>query len=624
MLRPVKMSKLRAICLKAIAPSVIKALQKMEAVHLKDAELPQTGRAGPLPSYDDISQRLVRIRAMRDLLGKSGKLPKRKLSIENPIKEADELLAEQEKLQAMLKEREEASRELEALAAQQRQLSELAPFNLDFSELSSDSLQFLLLKSSEEKIKTARRILPKRKNCSFVAAGRMLLVAIPKTEEPKFLEGYGTFVPLPALRGTPSQELERLNNAAQAVRQRLEAAQSRLRRFSDAHYPKIVAVEEALSIEAERARVSTMFSSTEALYYIEGYVEASRFKHIALELHRQFGKKIHVYDAGIDGHRDRPPTLLSNPKPAKPFQFLVEFISLPQYSEIDPTLFLMFFTPILYALILGDAVYAVISFILASYFLKITKPGGMVHEISKIWKISAVPAFIAGVLFDEWGGFTHQHLLAKFGIQGALYQAYLHRISEVQSLMLVVIVLGMIHLALGFVLGAINEWNHSRKHAYAKLAWLGVEISGFFLVASGMFGAFGFLFPPALALFLASAAVLVWSEGAVSIFEIPGLASNIMSYIRIAAVGVGGVILAEAINELLFPRLELSLPGFLVFVIMALIYVSVHVISCIIAMFESFVHGARLSVVEFFGKFYHGNGLPFRPFAARRVYTEEC
>ncbi|MCX6773159.1 MAG: hypothetical protein NTV88_05330 [Candidatus Micrarchaeota archaeon] len=623
MLKPVKMSKVRAICLKQVAPSVIKSLQSMSVVHLKDSQLPETTRAGPLASYDDISARLIRIRSMKESLGKTGKLPKKKISFPHPLKEADELLQENEKLLSILKEKEELGRELEANLAAQKSLADMADLNIDFSKMQSESLQFVLIRASTDKQKAAADVLSKKKNCSFTQAGSAMLIALPKKEDAKFLESFGQFLPLPALESTPKHEISTLKEKESAIREKISSAQSKQQRFSDTHYPRLAALEEDLSIEADRAKTSTLFSATESLYYIEGYVEATKFKHLALELHKQFGKKVHIYEAGIDSHKDTVPTLLSNPKQAMPFQFIVSFLSLPQYSEIDPTLFIALFTPILYALIFGDALYAVLSFLIATYLIKISKSGAMLNQVAKIWQLSAIPAFIAGVAFDEWFGFTHQHLLAKFGIQGTFYQAYMHRVADVQTLMLLVIIIGAVHLAIGFILGAINEWNHSRKHAIAKLCWLGTEISGFFLVAVFMFNSFTFLSTPSLALFALSVAGLIWSEGPIALFEIPGLASNIMSYIRIAAVGLGGVILAEAINELLFPHLELTIPGIIIFIITIIAYLSIHAIACIIAMFESFVHGARLNVVEFFGKFYKGNGLPFAPFSAMREYTEE-
>ena len=92
---------------------------------------------------------------------------------------------------------------------------------------------------------------------------------------------------------------------------------------------------------------------------------------------------------------------------------------------------------------------------------------------------------------------------------------------------------------------------------------------------------------------------------------------------QLADLGVGGVILAEAINELLLPKLEMSPVGILIFIITLAIYLAVHMVSIMLAMFESFIHGARLNVVEFFGKFYKGNGIRFSQFSARRLYTQE-
>lgn len=622
MLKPVKMSKIRAICLKQAAPSVIKSLQNLSAVHLKDAQLPETTRAGPLSSYDDISARLIRIRSMKESLGKTGKTAKKKYGFANPIKEADALLQESEKLQSILREKDDLARELDSSLSQQKSLADLSGLHIDFSHLKSESLQFALVKSTKEKLRLAEMLLPKRKNCSFVVSGNMLLVAIPKTEDAKFLEGFGSVMPLPPLAGTPKQEMAALKGKEAQIREKMASSQNRLQRFSDTHYPKLAALEESLSIEADRAKISTMFSATESLYYIEGYVESSRFKHVALELHRQFGKRIHVYDAGIDRHHDAPPTLLSNPGQVQPFQFVVGLVSLPKYDEVDPTIILAIAIPLFYALIFGDAGYAIFSFALASYLMKKSKPGTMLHQLSTIWMLSAIPAFFAGIMFDEYFGFTHEHLLGKFGVHASLYEGF-HRVASINTLLYITLLIGMAHVALGFILGAINAWGHSRKHAAAKLSWLGIEISGFFIIAAFMFNSYVFLSIPALVLFAACLAGLLYTEGIIAAFEIPSLAGNVMSYLRIAAVGVGGVILAEAINELLFPHLELTPIGIAVFLVTVIAYMVVHALSCILAMVESFIHGARLNVVEFFGKFYTGGGMPFNPFAAQRELTQE-
>ena len=628
MLKPVRMSKVRAICLKPIAPSVIKALHNLSVLHLSDSKLPETERAGPLPSFDEVSPRLLKMRSIMEAMNARGKQQKKKLEIEDPLREADSLIAESEKLFALLKQKEELHKALEANLSSQRALADLAGLDINFPSLSCDSLQFALLKCGADKARAAASALSKRKNCAFASAkaqgpSHVLLVALPKSEDTKPLEQFGQVSPLPLLSSTPKRELSSLRVKESSLREEISSAEKKVSHFSESRLARALAIDEALSIEADRAQAAAMFGSTASLYYIEGWVEFSRFHYLQSELRQKFGKKVLVTEAPI-GHHDTPPTLLSNPAQAGPFQFVVEFLSLPQYSEIDPTLIIAVAIPVLYALIFGDAGYAVLSFLLASYLVKTSRPGSLLNQVSRIWMISAIPAFFAGIIFDEYFGFAHEHLGLLLGFGHIKLYEGLQRVSSITTLMLITIIIGTVHLAAGFILGAINEWEHSRKHAMAKLCWLGIEISGFFVVASLMFGAFPFLSLPALALFGLSVLGLLITEGPIAVFEIPGLASNIMSYIRIAAVGVGGVILAEAINELLLPRFELSPLGIIIFIITLAIYLGVHAIACIISMFESFVHGARLNVVEFFGKFYKGNGLRFAPFTARRVYSQEA
>ncbi|MEM4634129.1 MAG: V-type ATPase 116kDa subunit family protein [Candidatus Anstonellaceae archaeon] len=624
MLRPVQMSKVRLVCIKSVVPSLIRFLHNMSVVHIKEAQLEGFDRAGPMPSFEEVSSRHLKIKALLDSIGRSRRHQKKKIKIVDSIKEADEIIASSDAYFELLKQKEAILKELENCLAMQKSVSEFLELDIDFSSLSSGLLQFLILKSTPEKIKHVEKLLSKRKNISFISREKLLLIALPKEEDYKFIEKYGTVVPIPKISLKPSQELSRLKSEEAALRERLAAVDKKINKFIEANYHHIVALEEDLAIQSERARISTLFRASSAIYYIEGWIEKQKLKVLQQAIKENFGKKVHISEAPIDEHHEIPPTKLSNPKPASPFQFLVDFLSTTNYREIDPSLILFLTIPILYALILGDAGYALVSFFLARFMVKKSKQGSLLNQIAKIWMISAIPAFIAGLAFDEYFGFTHTHIFELLGFGHMVLYHGLHRVSSITQLMLICIIVGMVHLGLGFILGAINEWGHSKKHAIAKLCWLGVEISGFFLVASGMFGVFSELMIPSGALFLLSVAVMILTEGAIAALEIPGLASNIMSYIRIAAVGVGGVILAEAINELLLPRLDFSITGVIFFIITLALYLIAHLFACVLAMFESFVHGARLNVVEFFGKFYKGNGIRFSPFAVRRIYSQEA
>lgn len=627
MLKPVKMTKVRAICLKAAAPSVAKELHKLSVLHIVDSEIPETQRTGPLPSFDAISSKLIAIRSMREALEKTGKPPAKKARIEEPLEAAEEMSARSDALATLLKEKDEVQKELDSNKASQNAIAELEGLHVNFSEIACNSLKFTLVRIPAKKAKGALEALSHKANCSFTSApgaeGSLIaLVGMQKDEDPKFIDSLGQAIPLPQISTTPRHELSSLRESGEAVRKRLEAVNGRIERFSNSNFAKIVALEEALSIEAERAQIASSFGASASLYYIEGWVEAKHFERLKKTMEGKFGRKI-VVEQGQASHDEVPPTQLDNPRQAHPFQFLLEFMSLPQYTEIDPTILLAIFIPIIYAVIFGDAGFAVLSFLLAYWMVKTSKKGSLLNQVALMWAISAIPTFVMGIVYNEYFGFTHTQILSMLGFGNIVLYTGLERVTQISTLMLISIIIGMVHVGLGLILGAINEWAHSRKHAYAKLSWLGIELSGFFLIAAFVFNAFTFLGIPSVILFALSVIGLLAFEGPLSVIEIPGLASNIMSYIRIAAVGVGGVIMADAVNQLLLPKLSLSLFGVIGFILMAIVYVCVQVAVCIIGMFEGFVHGARLNVVEFFGKFYKGNGVPFAPFSSKRNYTQE-
>ena len=113
-------------------------------------------------------------------------------------------------------------------------------------------------------------------------------------------------------------------------------------------------------------------------------------------------------------------------------------------------------------------------------------------------------------------------------------------------------------------------------------------------------------------LFLVSVAVIAGVEGFIGVIEIPSILGNILSYTRIAAVGIVGVVIAEKlVNEFLLP---LPKAGLMLFILIPL-FVGLHLFNCFLAMFESLIQGGRLNIVEFRSKFLRGGGRAFRPFA---------
>ena len=106
------------------------------------------------------------------------------------------------------------------------------------------------------------------------------------------------------------------------------------------------------------------------------------------------------------------------------------------------------------------------------------------------------------------------------------------------------------------------------------------------------------------------------SAGAYCLFFLP--CENIIEYTRIVGILLASVILAHVVKEVFVKDIH----GGIVFILIGgIILVLGQVFNLAIAIFEPGIQGARLLYVEFFSKFYRGNGRQFRPFGSRRKYT---
>ncbi len=638
MLKPSPLSHIRLVGLKSVEGDALKILQNSGALHITKT----SGTLAPgktLPDFEQVSMQLVRMRAIKNALPKpEGKNPIMPMAIERAVEEARALKLDEDVL-ALRNGRELAQKKIAEhakIGAAAKRLVNLdvdiaaLPQTLDYSivSLKKEGAQGLVAKVEKE----ARHVQPLLAQDGAKEGNVIVLLAYPKGADlGDALSGAEMLEWKQPL--SPRKAMARAKYEMQEFEEMLKNHEMGLEELSAMHYNRVSALEEALSIEADRCEIAGRFAESQECFHIDGWIRKADLAKLSEKMAAKLGGKVilqEAHDANGEGAHGKEgahaigqgmPTVLQNPKIASPFQYLVEMLSLPQPGEIDPTMFLALFLPIIYGMIVGDAGYAVISLLIAGAIYKIASPGGMLRNFAAMWALCALPAFVFGILFDEYFGFTHATL---FGLAQPLYHPVVERVHNVSLLLLLSLCAGLVHIAIGFILGFINEYGHSKKHAIGKLAWLAVEIGGVLAVAGFMFNAI----PPDLAMAGAGllglgALVIVIIDGPVGIFEIPSLASNIMSYARIAAVGVAGVILAEIINELLLPdpKMLSSPEGIAIFAVTGIAYVALHVFNTFVAMFESTIHGARLNVIEFYGKFYRGGGIRFVPFEAKRKYT---
>lgn len=306
---------------------------------------------------------------------------------------------------------------------------------------------------------------------------------------------------------------------------------------------------------------------------------------------------------------ERPPVLFENPAAARPFERLIRLLSLPRYGTVDPTVLMTIFLPLFFGIMLGDVAYGLMLLGIAWLVGRRFGPRWPVAaDLSRILAMSAGWAVIWGVVYGEFLGDLGHRLWDWEPL-------WVNREEALTPLLVFAVAIGAAHIVLGLLLGV---WQASRDRDRGQLARrLGmlVALIGLFLIAGVAADALpdGFM-TPGVAVLVVGTVVLMAVEGPMGLLlgplELAGTIGNVLSYLRLAAIGLASVYLARVANEL----------GALGPIWMGILVAALfHALNLALGAFSPTIQSLRLHYVEFFGKFFAEGGEPYRPFGPDRA-----
>ncbi|MBN1870088.1 MAG: hypothetical protein JW847_05905 [Candidatus Omnitrophica bacterium] len=293
---------------------------------------------------------------------------------------------------------------------------------------------------------------------------------------------------------------------------------------------------------------------------------------------------------------DRPPTLLRQPSWVRLVNPIFDFMNIiPGYREADVSLCFLLFFSVFFGILIGDAGYGLI-FLLATMWAK-KKIGNKVDPAPfQLMMILSGCTIIWGILTGTFFG------QALFGKVVRPLLPWLRNDINMQQLCFVI---GVTHLTIAHVWRGIRKWPSYR--AFSEIGWLSLVWASYFLARNMLFnrplpGFVRYLF------YIGPALIVLFNQPRKNFFARVGLGLgdlflsvmsmfvDLLSYIRLFAVGLAGLLLADSFNQMLSP---MNAPNFAAGFFSALILVLMHVLNMALGLIAVLVHGLRLNIFEF-------------------------
>ena len=412
----------------------------------------------------------------------------------------------------------------------------------------------------------------------------------------------------------PKTSLEALRQEIESLQAKCADFDKQITAFADAHLAHFKAAHEALQSDINFSKVALSADSVagDKLMLLQGWAPEK-----SLDIVREYLDKTgHYYQVDDPTAEDDIPIQLSNNKFFRLFEPLTKLYMLPKYGELDLTMFFAPFFMLFFGLCLGDMGYGLLIMLALPVFTKLFQLINPEFKSPLVF-LFGLSTVLAGSLTGTAFGFSLYDLdLEPFKcMKELLYQ-------DNQAMFYLSLIIGCVQILFGMVLKAVNlTIQLGFKYAVSTIGWIMLLVGVAVGVLTGSMGATWFM----VLMIVAGCMIMLYNSPGKNIFlniglglwdaynMVTGLLGDVLSYVRLFALGLSGGILASVFNSLAVGMSpDIPVVGFLV---TALIFVAGHGLNIFMNILGSMVHPMRLTFVEFFkNSGYEGGGQEYTPF----------
>jgi len=462
-----------------------------------------------------------------------------------------------------------------------------------------------------------------------------VLYAIAKVEDQETIEsavreGGGRILQIPEKDLTLRQFLEAAAGNIHNLEGELTKLHTEIESKTTENLEQLVLFREALSAEAERLAVLAKACEAKYVTLIQGWIPETSAEDTISQIKEKVG---YVFvDTSKPQEVEEPPTKFRNSRGFRPFQVVVKLFGIPRYREWDPTPIISYSFPFFFGLMMNDVAYSAILLLFANRGLRkfVDDPE---TEGFKLFQRMLYISGGAGLIFGLLTGSYFGNFVQLFGIESLALSGWIKSLlgNPIQFIILSIYI-GLIHVNIAHLLTLIRGAKEGKKGTVVgKVGLFLLEIGAIPWIVHKMLHADIPILPeqayPILLYVAAAGLILIIASylrmngvllgGIFSLSEVTGILGDVMSYCRLAGVGLATYYLAYAFNLMatilpdLMPAAIQVVAGPLLAGVILLVG---HIINAALSGISCFVHSLRLCFVEFLLKFYEGGGREYSPF----------
>lgn len=426
------------------------------------------------------------------------------------------------------------------------------------------------------------------------------------------------------MTGTISENVTKLNEQLTQVQEEQEKLETQ---FAEAGQRKqeLQYYYDGLLMARDKAKVSEQLLKTEKAFYFDGWVISKQKENVEKVL-----KEKGCYYEFTEPEKDEEtPVLLENNSIVTPFETVTDLYSLPSSKEIDPTPIFSAFYFIFFGMMFADMGYGILLAGACFIALKLIKLEGLAYKLIKMLAFCGISTFIWGALFGSFFGDIITVVSGTFfGHEIFIKPLWFDPLSDPLKLLIFSCVIGGVHLFLGMGVKAYLLIRDGKilDAVEQVFVWYAFLIGVVLLLFGGslfpgatnigkwlaIIGAAGIVGIPVVTGKGVGKALGLWN-----LYGCTGYLGDVLSYSRLLALGLASAVIAQVFNALggMLGHGIIAVIGFILIAIIG------HVFNFAINALGTFVHASRLQYVEFFGKFYEGGGVAFKPFKKNTKYV---